>query len=97
MDLKSTQQINLHSMTEDDHNQNQLQPSKTEKARWGPSHAGAIELASQYTFGKLNSSSLDFTHNACIARRQEPARRARFYFIFFDISIYGGIPVSKPR
>lgn len=42
-------------MAEEDPNQNDPSEfsAKEKKPRWGPQHAGAIELASQYTFGTL--------------------------------------------
>jgi len=43
------------AMAEEEPNQNVPDNSSAEtetKPRWGPQHAGAKELASQYTFGK---------------------------------------------
>ncbi|CAH1780547.1 unnamed protein product [Owenia fusiformis] len=40
------------SMTEEDPNQNGVGETKDGTARWGPQHAGAKELANQYTAGK---------------------------------------------
>lgn len=42
-------------MTEDDPNQNSSAPSSVNetKPRWGPQHAGAQELAAQYTWGEF--------------------------------------------
>jgi len=42
------------AMAEEEPNQNVPNNGSTEmKPRWGPQHAGAMELASQYTFGNL--------------------------------------------
>jgi len=54
MSLKSEQEILSQSMTEEDPNQNSACSTAETKPRWGPQHAGAKELASQYTFGELN-------------------------------------------
>ena len=53
MGLKSEKDIITHSMAEDDPNQNQPGGEPGEGPRWGPTHAGAKELASQYTFGNI--------------------------------------------
>lgn len=52
--IKTEQEIINYSMTEDDPNQNSgSTTAQTEnKPRWGPQHAGAKYLASQYTAGK---------------------------------------------
>jgi len=43
------------AMAEEEPNQNVPENGSAEtKPRWGPQHAGAKELASQYTFGKSN-------------------------------------------
>ncbi|KAK7491405.1 hypothetical protein BaRGS_00017383 [Batillaria attramentaria] len=54
MGVKKTEtDILQNSMLEDDPNSNtQLTEGFQSKPRWGPQHAGAKELASQYTFGK---------------------------------------------
>ncbi|ESO85070.1 hypothetical protein LOTGIDRAFT_221531 [Lottia gigantea] len=55
MGIQSEKEIQKHSMTEDDPNSNIQYSEENDivgKPRWGPSHAGAKELASQYTAGK---------------------------------------------
>jgi len=47
----------LASMAEDEPNQNDPgfdTAAAIQGPRWGPQHAGAVELASQYTFGTLD-------------------------------------------
>jgi hypothetical protein len=41
------------SMAEEEPNQNVLDNATETTPRWGPQHAGAKELASQYTWGKF--------------------------------------------
>jgi hypothetical protein len=41
------------SMAEEEPNQNVFDNAKETTPRWGPQHAGAKELASQYTWGML--------------------------------------------
>ena len=50
--VKDERDIVYNSMPEDEINQNSSCAPVEKKARWGPSHAGAKELASGYTFGK---------------------------------------------
>lgn len=51
--MKKDAEILHHSMAEDDPNQNKpIDGSSELKPRWGPQHAGAQVLASQYTRGK---------------------------------------------
>lgn len=55
MGVKKTEsEILQYSMTEDDENQNAaaVETQADTKARWGPQHAGAMELAAGYTRGK---------------------------------------------
>ncbi|XP_046565066.1 plasmanylethanolamine desaturase-like [Haliotis rubra] len=52
MGLKSEDEILHNSMTEDDPNSNIQFNKAAKQTRWGPRHAGAKELASQYTAGK---------------------------------------------
>ena len=49
------QEIIKNSMPEDEINQNCSESTEESKPRWGPSHAGAKELASQYTRGNKNA------------------------------------------
>lgn len=54
--VKSEKQILENSMPEDDPNSNSdviKEDKYYTKARWGPNHAGAKELASLYTRGEL--------------------------------------------
>lgn len=51
MVVKKEDEILMKSMLEDDPNSNES--VVTEKPRWGPQHAGAKELAGQYTMGKV--------------------------------------------
>ena len=55
MGVKSDADIIKNSMLEDDPNSNTQVEKGQGGLRWGPQHAGAKELASQYTFGKLQS------------------------------------------
>ncbi|XP_064640658.1 plasmanylethanolamine desaturase 1-like [Lineus longissimus] len=50
--VKSEEEILKYSMAEDDPNQNSPVEDESKTPRWGPQHAGAQELASQYTMGK---------------------------------------------
>ena len=52
MGVKSEKDILQNSMLEDDPNSNTQLDQGDVKPRWGPQHAGAKELASQYTFGR---------------------------------------------
>lgn len=52
MGLKSEDEILHNSMTEDDPNSNIQFNKAAKQTRWGPRHAGAKELASQYTAGR---------------------------------------------
>lgn len=57
--MKKDTEILHHSMAEDDPNQNKPVDGSTElKPRWGPQHAGAQVLASQYTRGKFAISRI---------------------------------------
>ena len=51
--VKTDQDITEKSMPEDDENQNSSSPTAIEEQvpRWGPQHAGAKYLASQYSAG----------------------------------------------
>jgi hypothetical protein len=49
---KTDSEIVANSMAEDDPNQNSATGAGEMKPRWGPQHAGARELAAQYTYGK---------------------------------------------
>lgn len=49
---KTDSEIVANSMAEDDPNQNSTTGAGEMKPRWGPQHAGARELAAQYTYGK---------------------------------------------
>ena len=48
---KNAREIVKNSMPEDEINQNCAESNENKKIRWGPSHAGAKELASGYTTG----------------------------------------------
>ena len=48
---KTAEEVVQNSMTEDDPNGNSQLSEKPDIPRWGPQHAGAKELASQYTLG----------------------------------------------
>ncbi len=50
---KTEYEIMRDSMPEDDINQNSSIPTTARTPRWGPQHAGAQELASGYTNGKV--------------------------------------------
>ncbi|XP_076449219.1 plasmanylethanolamine desaturase 1-like [Babylonia areolata] len=52
MGVKSETDIIHNSMMEEDPNSNTQADEREVIPRWGPQHAGAKELASQYTFGK---------------------------------------------
>ena len=47
-------EIVANSMAEDDPNQNSVAGVTERRPRWGPLHAGAQELASQYTYGETS-------------------------------------------
>jgi ubiquitin-conjugating enzyme E2 variant len=51
MSGKTDREILHNSMLEDDPNSNTQITEGDARPRWGPQHAGAKELASQYTFG----------------------------------------------
>ncbi len=55
---KSEEVILNNSMSEEDPNQNftgsEPQTQEVDKPRWGPQHAGAKQLAAQYTTGLYN-------------------------------------------
>lgn len=55
MVLEEEYHIIKYSMSEEDPNSNAriVIPEEVSKPRWGPQHAGAQELAKQYTNGKL--------------------------------------------
>ena len=53
MATKSQQEILRNSMVEDDQNGNESFENCGPAPRWGPQHAGAKELASQYTKGVI--------------------------------------------
>ena len=55
---KNPTEIVKNSMPEDEINQNSSESDVNKKLRWGPSHAGAKELASQYTVGAYISNTL---------------------------------------
>ena len=54
-----------NSMAEDDPNQNSTTGAGEMRPRWGPQHAGARELAAQYTYG-MSSYSLFIDLLSCI-------------------------------
>jgi ubiquitin-conjugating enzyme E2 variant len=56
--VKSEEEILKYSMAEDDPNQNSPVDDESTKPRWGPQHAGAQELAAQYTMGKDSSTGI---------------------------------------
>ena len=58
---KNAREIVKNSMPEDEINQNCAESNENKKIRWGPSHAGAKELASGYTTGTRTC-----THNNCL-------------------------------
>ncbi len=63
---KSEEVILNNSMSEEDPNQNFTgsEPQEVDKPRWGPQHAGAKQLAAQYTNGLY---SLSFSLVSCNA------------------------------
>ena len=66
MGVKSASEIINNSMTEEDPNKN-IQYSEgaaAQKPRWGPEHAGAKELASKYTRGKIIRCPVDLLQNS---------------------------------
>ncbi|KAK3085727.1 hypothetical protein FSP39_007866 [Pinctada imbricata] len=72
MASKSEDDILQNSMAEDDQNGNESVNATAQIPRWGPQHAGAKELASQYTRGKriqetvgLSLSFFLFAFNFC--------------------------------
>ena len=83
-------QIVYNSMSEDDINSN-IQyvkgENEPEKPRWGPQHAGAKELASQYTAGEENVNCQIMRNvsvnsmTLCLATRINTARLRGAYFV----------------
>ena len=57
MEKEFSEDILKNSMPEGEENSNNEYSPKEFKPRWGPQHAGAKELASQYTAGELGFCS----------------------------------------
>ena len=61
MASKDEQDVIFNSMAEDDPNQNQPTTPTAFVPRWGPQHAGAKELAAQYTAGECHKTGVEQT------------------------------------